>query len=514
VETTAEQSVDVAVPETSDSEREMREHRLFLAVALVLLATVLWLMPLGSSLWLDETATYWVVQGDLHQMVHRALQFQSGSVPYFFVAWLSRLVGGTSEVVLRLPSVVFMGIATFLVYRLGKRLIDTETGILGAFVFVSMGGVAFAAADARPYALAVMLLVASTLLLVRWLEGGRPWDAVGHAVLGALTIYTHYLFALGVLALVPYALKQRSAQGRPSARSVVLVYVGMGLLLLPAGAHFISLWERRGVLSVPADNSLQRLAYVLAPPLIVVGVLLGLLVARLLVHVRASMVRAHPRTLLLLSVWMGFPIVTLFAISHLSSTELLATRYFLMSLPPLALLTGWGIRMLGPARARRMIVLVLLALSLFSFARIQHGLWFEGGSFEDWRGAAAAERGLVRNSSTPVLVQADFIESSNVNWFRNTEKRSYLLAPLSIYPMNGRILPLPYGLVSPSEGSYLTRLTNTVLSHTDHFFLVTRYLFSPYRIWLEGRLGPDFRSHLVGTYGSNAIVRFDREKPP
>jgi hypothetical protein len=41
-----------------------------------------WVRPLGSSLGLDETGTFWVIQGDLGQVVDRALDFQ-GQFPLY-----------------------------------------------------------------------------------------------------------------------------------------------------------------------------------------------------------------------------------------------------------------------------------------------------------------------------------------------------------------------------------------------------------------------------------------------
>jgi hypothetical protein len=47
-------------------------------------------------------------------------------------------------------------------------------------VFACSERVAFAAADARPYPLALLLLIASTWMLVRWLESGRRLYAAGY----------------------------------------------------------------------------------------------------------------------------------------------------------------------------------------------------------------------------------------------------------------------------------------------------------------------------------------------
>ena len=69
-----------------------KEHFHLLIGILALLVGALWLLPFGSSLWLDETGTFWIVQGSFGQTIHRALE-SSGSIPYFVVVWLAKTIG-------------------------------------------------------------------------------------------------------------------------------------------------------------------------------------------------------------------------------------------------------------------------------------------------------------------------------------------------------------------------------------------------------------------------------------
>src|SRR3972149_4827094 len=54
-------------------------------------------------------------------MLDRAVEFQSMAPTYYVVAWAARLVGGTSEIALRMPSVLAMGLGLDLPYRPGGR---------------------------------------------------------------------------------------------------------------------------------------------------------------------------------------------------------------------------------------------------------------------------------------------------------------------------------------------------------------------------------------------------------
>src|SRR5690348_1280444 len=105
--------------------------------ALVLAVCVLrfWIMPLGSSLWLDESTVIWLGQVGLREAIGRVLEWPTQSIPYMTIAWLAQAVGGHSEWVIRLPSVAAMAAATAFVYRLGERLIDREAAWIACIAF-------------------------------------------------------------------------------------------------------------------------------------------------------------------------------------------------------------------------------------------------------------------------------------------------------------------------------------------------------------------------------------------
>lgn len=115
----------------------------------------LWIVPLGSSLSLDEFGTWWASDGGLGEILSRARLFPQ-SVPYVVIVFLERALGGSGEISLRVPSLLAAGLAAYVLYRLGAELVDRETGLLAAGIFVGFRPIAFAAGDARPYAFAVL----------------------------------------------------------------------------------------------------------------------------------------------------------------------------------------------------------------------------------------------------------------------------------------------------------------------------------------------------------------------
>jgi hypothetical protein len=172
-------------------------------------------------------------------------------------------------------------------------------------------------------------------------------------------------------------------------------------------------------------------------------------------------------------------------------------------------LVGWGLRSLTPDRVRRVAATALAVLSILSFVGSAHQSP-DGLGGEDWRAAASAERSLVRDPDTPVLFQPPYYEARDLSLLRDPSIRGSLLSPLSIYPMRGRVILLPFWLSSSAE-RYLEPIVRRDLVRSRRIVLVTDSPADPFRSWLDGRLGTSgFTSHVVGDYGGEVLVVFAR----
>ncbi len=479
-------------------------HVRSLSIATALVIGCLWLVPLSSSLWLDELGTWWVVKDGLGDTVHRALTFQGQSPLYYLIVWAARAVGGNSEVVLRLPSLIATALSMLLLYRLARTLIGREAARLAVLVFAATQGVAFEASEARPYALATLAVIGSTYALVRWFDDGRRWSLpLVYALLAITVVWMHYLFAL---ALVPHALyafvRLRRGQTEVSVRRLAAVAVIVTAGVVPLAIQLASLWDRRSSLSIPSNGSVQDFAVVLLPPVLVASLFLGSLLGRMRDRVRIAPAPARPSTLVLLGSWLLFPVVTLFLVSALTPVTFLSPRYFASVTPAIALFAGWAVASLEPAAVRRIVAVVLALLSVLAY-----GGTLKNG--EDWRGAAAFERGNA-DPDTIVLLHPGLVESAQLGWFSDPEKRSYLLSVQSYYAMEGRVTPMPY-ILDDEARAYLEGLVTGELAGVDRFLLVTRYPLVPFRDWLDGRLTPEgYRSSVIGRFGVIQVIEFSR----
>lgn len=464
----------------------------FLAVA-VPLAT--WLPPaVTSSLWLDETGTVWLTGDGLGAAVDRSMRFQGGSPLYPAIAWAARTVGGGSEPALRLPSLLAMAAAAWMLARLGTRLFDREAGLAAAVVFVASSRIAYAAADARPYALAIAALVGAVLALVRWVDERRARDAVLAAALAAGTVAFHYLFALALVGPVLYAAR------RVPARRLAPVAAAVAVFSAPLAPSLLSLFARRHTLSVGVPFPADRVLEALAPSIVVVAIAAGALALRATAWRPAPMARAQAW---LLVPWAVIPPAALYAVTALTSTDLPFGRYHTSAFPAIALAAGWAIRGLAPARARTAAVIALVGLSvplLFGRVVARH-------SDENWRGAARAVSAIA-GADTPVLVNAGFVEASEPGWLDDPEKRAYLLSPLAAYPMRGRPIPMPFEVDAAGTRYLAEQLRGE--GDARRILLVTRAV-PPTWTWVDGFLAArGYEPHRVGDFGVLRVIAYRR----
>jgi mannosyltransferase len=178
-----------------------RPSPMVLAVgALTLLALGLRIAAMDESFFGDELFTHLIsTRPDLRAVLAGVKSNLEISPPlYFVVAWLFGKLGDPF-VWLRIPSLV-AGVATVpLVYVLGVRTVGRAAALAGTALFALSPFAIFYATEARAYALMTMLVVLSTLVLLRALETDERRWWVALALLEAAAMYSHYT-AVFVLA--------------------------------------------------------------------------------------------------------------------------------------------------------------------------------------------------------------------------------------------------------------------------------------------------------------------------
>ena len=492
-----------------------RRDRLFFGVATALVASILWLLPIGSSLWLDETGTYYLVKDGLGPSISRSLEYGGTSPLYAVVAWLTTSIEPHSEVALRLPSLIATAIATFLLFRLARMLFGAKAAWISVAVFVSSGLAAFAADDARPQALALVCLLGSTLLMTRWLDERRPIQVIGYFLLAALAVHFQYLFLLALASQLPYVWARL-----PSRRIRV---VGSGALLLsltlaPSIPQLLSIFDRRSILALPDPVTVAGLLSVIVPWSLVTGSALGLAFGRLTSRIdRSRPSKGSTVHWTLVIPWLIAPPLVLFTAARLFNVSAFSPRHFVMVVPPLALGTGAALSRLEPARVRRIVVATVLVVGTWSSLSTVHlqpqfsgafdSLWGAPGLEWNWRQVAAVVNAM-GDDHQDVLMDSGFVEGQSLEWLTDPKRAGALLAPTAFYPIRGRLVPVPRS-IDRATTAYMEQLVQSRLEMDSRFVLVTTTTASTIRAWLHEHLMRfDVSSRVVWGTGATWVVLF------
>jgi hypothetical protein len=206
------QATHAPAPAAAKTDRRSAAERLVRSPALVPLGVALMtalgaalrITVAGDSVFADELATYWNVEGNGLGEVVSTVHGDAEITPplYYVAAWLTTQIELTPEL-LRAPSLLAGTAAIPIVYLLGLRSAGRAAAIVAAAITTLSPFMIFYSAEARGYELMLVLVMLSTLALLVALDGGRPGWWVVYAACSCAAVYTHYtsVFALGAQLL-------------------------------------------------------------------------------------------------------------------------------------------------------------------------------------------------------------------------------------------------------------------------------------------------------------------------
>ncbi len=499
--------------------RWQRRMSWLLPLLLVLCVARLWLMPLPSSFWIDEMATVFVVR---HGGADPSLKVapQVAESIYYWLPRVSEKMLGLSETVYRLPSVLVMGLALFLIARLAARLIRPQAAWFAVFACFALRGTNYYADDARPYALGICVAAASLTFLVRWLDDARWWDGLLFAACAALLWRVHLIFwpfyAVPVLyTAVRLAAKDRAAgKERDADRTEVtwlqaaMVFGLMGIALLPVLADALSLYREAKAHVITRAPSVRDLVDSIKYALIF-QCAAGAGLAAAWFHWRAHAPRASraSRTLIF-SWWLCMPI-GLFAFSWVTGNSVFLQRYLSLALPGAALVATLVASVFIPETAWKPSAAVLATGLLIVLGGWNHE--WPAHHVSDWRGASAKANSLGLGPETPVIYPSPFIEAKPPVWRPDYPLPGFLYSHLPIYPVQGTTYLFPFEF-SPEAAEYAARLTRDSLIAPGRFMIYggDRNVLNWSR-WFAGR--PElagWRHRLLGPFGDVEVALFEK----
>jgi mannosyltransferase len=382
-----------------------RPSPMVLAVgALTLLALGLRVAAMDESFFGDELFTHLIAtRPDLHAVLAGVRSTLEISPPlYFVVAWLFGKIGDPF-VWLRMPSLL-AGVATVpLVYVLGARTVGRAAGLAGAALFALSPFAIFYASEARAYALMTLIVVLSTLALLRALETNERRWWVAFALLQAAAMYSHYTAAFVLAAQFGWAFLTHADRRLPlflsSAAAAVLFAPWVPMMIDDSNApnqRIIGEFEPFGVRTVARNTGRLVDGGPFAPLTDLPGtpafVLLGLatligLAGLALALRRGPRPALADRAVLIGLLALAAPVGA--AIYSAGSNDLYVARNLISSLPYLALALGALLTALPRAAAVPALGLAIAALAIGGFGTLeadtQRPAYAEAGAFIEAR---------------------------------------------------------------------------------------------------------------------------------
>jgi mannosyltransferase len=331
-----------------------------------LISSVLRLANLGAqSLWFDETYTA-LVAGMPLRWGMKFLVADGVHPPLFY--WIEKgvLLLGNSEVVLRLPAMIFGALGVVALYVVAREWLGQTRALLAALLLTLSPFHLWYSQDARMYTLLALFSIVCMWAYVRLLNQPNRWNALLFTLLSTPAYLTHY-FALFLplvqfVHLVTYLRRYprelriwsglQFLAGLPLLGWVYLLaqrpaqYFGIGWIPQPSIRDLVYTWVN------------FTLGYL--PPL---NLGAWLLVASLLALAALGTLRLRTdrKLQLLLVLWAFAPLVVILLLSKNRPTYV--DRFFILSLPPVLMLLATGI-----AGLSRRWGLLVGALALIAFA--------------------------------------------------------------------------------------------------------------------------------------------------
>jgi hypothetical protein len=475
-----------------------------IALGLALCASIAaWFSSIRSALWLDETISYWQISGGFWRIWER----QGLSSPsYAYILWATNRLFGSNEIVLRMPSVLAMVAATYVLYLIAREFFSSDVAAIVAIIFCLHPTVAFAAVDARPYAFAVLVVNCTILSFLRFMKKDSSGNAILLGVSAAAIFYFHYLFGLllPALALVFFAWKGR--EWKRFVPKLAIAGIVFSVMILPVVTRLAYLFRTGQSHVFERPPQIGDLLFTMAPGRVLALLFIGTIFAGALLRKLESPSQESLRAGLACLFLATIPLGMLYDVSTLTSIHVFTDRYRLVAVPGIALCWGFLAYCVRSKaiRAAFGVALVALTFSRFSFATLTiddpHGYTWKYGLLVADKSAAV--------DHAPLLICSDLPESN----FEPMPADVYAatdgdFAPIFYYKVHSRVVPLPRALNAEAMAQ-INKFLATAMPAKQRFLAVGYFPSRPTLDWIAERTKDAYLAQNLGTTDGVTVMEY------
>ena len=219
-----------------------------LLIALILaLATFLRLFRLGyQSLWIDEINSVLISRMNIFNI----FIYKDSAAPFIFLVNHFWQKLGTSDFMVRFPTMAFGVLSIYVIYKLAKLFLGIKEALLSAFlVSISLYHIIYSQEGPRPYTAFICFSLLTFYCLLQIFNADKKKYWVGFFIFSILNLYNHFfslivLFSETVIALILIVTSAIRKDGRFTAyikktKALILMAVIIILFSLPLLHKFI-----------------------------------------------------------------------------------------------------------------------------------------------------------------------------------------------------------------------------------------------------------------------------------
>lgn len=401
-------------------------------LVIIIASLLIRLVSLNQSLWLDEGISVLFAKSLSYKSLMFNFSLSDFHPPLFYVLlkfWIS--IFGSSEISVRLPSLLFGLASIVIIFLIAKKLFDLKTALIAATLLGTSPLHIYYSQEARMYMPALFLASASVLFFLLIIEKDKFLYWLGFIISTVLLLYTDYMPYLLIPAYLLYLIKFKNKILTSVIKSFIPAFIIILTLCLPllfilpkqlqGGLKVASLspiWAKIAGNFTLKDFFLTFAKFTIGRISIdnnVVYLIVLLPVASFITLLLAiSLLRISTKRSFLWF-WFVLPIIFAFGISFF--VPIFSYFRLLFVLPAFYILLASGITNLNWTKPIRILLSVMLIINIISTI-----LYLSRPKFhrEDWRSAAsyvkesASSNTIVLFESPSSIAPFDYYNSGSV----------------------------------------------------------------------------------------------------
>lgn len=460
-----------------------------------------WFVAIRAPLWLDETVSFFLTRGGFEGIMSR-LAWPDSPV-YLYLLWLWTKAIGTTEITLRISSVLPMAGAVYLLYCSARKLFEWDVAIIAAIIFCLHPIIVFASIDVRPYAFAALAMNASILALVSLPHNDSTWAAALFGFAAACVVEFQLLFAVILPALLLCFLALKTGKGKSFWTQLSIASVAFAVAFLPTIRRLQTMYRTSSTHVFATAPRLEQLCSTLtvrgSALILFIGVLIAMRTQR-----RNPEGRPNRWTILLCISLALVPALTLYGLSVATPIHVFIPRYELVAVPGIALSWALVASLIDSRRLRLLCCLAIVAL----MASISFTSASARSHEKSWKPALAFVEKNASVDNAPVLICSGISESDYMVMPTGSAiEDSGVLVQLSYYKLTVPVVPLPLSL-NDQAMQVGSRFVQQAAQRHERFLAMAFETSYKTLDWLADNAGRTDYVHELGVFDGVKVLEF------